>query len=202
MKTKLVIATNNKDKFREINAILKETLGSRLKIISLSDFNIPPVIEDGKTLKENAVKKANEVSRATGLITLAEDTGLEVDYLNGEPGVYSARYAGPGKSYSDNNKKLLSKLKGIPFEKRTAQFRCVAAIVFPDGDIQTAEGIIKGTLTDKERGTAGFGYDPVFLVPEYNKTFAELPLETKNKISHRSKAIHLAALKILEMLKK
>lgn len=206
-KIKLVIATGNKDKFSEIAAILNEvlsgaSLADKVEFVPLSGLNLPQVVEDGKTLEKNAIKKAAAVRDATGLMTLAEDTGLEVDYLGGAPGVYSARYAGPGRSYADNNKKLLAELKGVPDEKRTARFRCVAAVALPSGAVVTVEGKIEGFIAEKAAGAGGFGYDPIFIVPEYGRTFAEMTTDEKNAISHRAKAIRTAAQKIVEILLK
>ncbi len=199
---KLVIATRNKDKFKEIKEILKG-IPEEIEIVSLFDFpNFPKIVEDGKTLEENAIKKAKTAQELLKLPTIGEDTGLEVEYLNGAPGVYSARFAGPGCSYSDNNEKLLSLLEGVPFEKRKAKFRCVVCFSQPSGEIKIVEGAIDGFISTEPKGTNGFGYDPVFFVPEYKKTFAELPSEIKNKISHRAKAFQKAKEILLEFINK
>ncbi|NOY77901.1 MAG: XTP/dITP diphosphatase [Calditrichaeota bacterium] len=178
----IVLATKNKDKIREIKKILSD-LSIELK--TMADFpDMPDVEEDGATLEENALKKAVEFHNFTGLPALADDTGLEVDALSGAPGVYSSRFAGEEASYADNRKKLLEELKGVPEEKRGAQFRCVVAFV--DGSYQmTTEGIVRGKILTEERGNGGFGYDPVFWLPEFEKTFAEMDLDKKNGISHR-----------------
>ncbi len=183
----IVLATRNKDKIKEIKKILR---GLTIKILSIEDFSaIPEIEEDGKTLKENAVKKAKEVSKWTGKIALADDSGLEVDILSGRPGVRSARFAGENCSYNDNNKKLLNLMKDVPLEKRKAAFKCVMALALPDGRTKVATGICQGMITTESRGKTGFGYDPVFIIPRYDKTIAELGLEIKNKISHRAKAL-------------
>lgn len=188
---KIVLATNNKGKVREFEVLLA---GLPLEILTLADFpHLPEVVEDGTTFSENAAKKARETASATGLLALADDSGLEVDYLAGAPGVYSARYAGPQKSDGDNNARLLSDLAQVPAEKRTARFRCVIAIATPEGRVELAEGSCEGRIGFEPKGEGGFGYDPLFLVPEYGATFAELDLDIKNKISHRGKALKVAA---------
>lgn len=144
--------------------------------------------EDGRTLRENAAKKAAACAKATGELSLADDTGLEVDVLNGRPGVYSSRFAGPACSCEDNNRKLLRLLRGVIGAKRSAFFRCVAALAWPDGKTIFKEGGLKGRITDACRGRRGFGYDPLFEVPGLKKTFAELGLKVKNRVSHRAKA--------------
>lgn len=194
---RLVLATNNKGKVKEF----KELLGD-VEILSLSDFpDIPDIVEDGNTFEENAIIKAKTVAQATGLMALADDSGLEVDILNGQPGIYSARFAGAGKDDQKNNEKLLALLKDVPTEKRTARFRCVIAIVTPLGETYTADGKCEGLIGKEPVGHKGFGYDPLFIVPSYNKTFAELDLAEKNKISHRGKAL-IKANSILEQLLK
>ncbi|MBU0951283.1 MAG: XTP/dITP diphosphatase [Elusimicrobia bacterium] len=199
---KLVIATDNKNKLREIKeiaAVMK--VPGNIEILSLGDFqNAPEVVEDGLTLEENAIKKAREISEFTGLIALADDTGLEVNKLNGEPGVYSARFAGEQCSYEDNNKKLLSLLKDIPDSKRTARFRCVIAVVVPNGKTYTVEGVMKGKIAAKAQGDNGFGYDPIFIPEGQNKTFSQMSSEEKNKISHRGAALRKSKEILLEIL--
>jgi len=193
---KLVIATHNLHKFKEIAALLSDL---PIQPIPLSDYPHAPVLkEEGTTYAENAMSKAATVERFTGQWALADDTGLEVDALQGAPGVYSARYAGEGVTFADNRQKLLSELAGVPWEKRTALFRCVMALVGPSGKEILAEGTVSGYITEKERGTGGFGYDAVFYLPELGKTFAELGPDEKNRISHRARAIE----KIKEELKK
>lgn len=188
---KIVLATNNQGKVREFHVLLA---GLPLEILTLADFpHLPEVVEDGTTFSENATKKARETASATGLLALADDSGLEVDYLAGAPGVYSARYAGPQKSDKDNNARLLKDLSEVPTENRTARFRCVIAIATPEGKVELAEGSCEGRIGFTARGEGGFGYDPLFVVPEYGATFAELGLEVKNRISHRGKALKAAA---------
>ena len=187
---KLVIATHNLHKFKEIAALLSDL---PIQPIPLSDYPHAPVLkEEGTTYAENAMSKAATVERFTGQWALADDTGLEVDALQGAPGVYSARYAGEGVTFADNRRKLLSELKDVPWEKRTALFRCVMALVGPSGKEVLAEGTVSGYITEKERGTGGFGYDAVFYLPELGKTFAELGPDEKNRISHRARALEMA----------
>jgi XTP/dITP diphosphohydrolase len=181
----LLLATRNRDKIKEIANALQDL---NLNIVSAFDVDVPDVDEDQDTLEGNALKKARELARATGLPALADDTGLEVDALNGAPGVYSSRYAGPGASYEDNVNKLLNELEGVPPSRRQARFRTVMAFVYDDTE-QLAEGECQGLITETKRGEQGFGYDPVFLVPEQDKTFAEMTLAEKNNISHRGRAL-------------
>jgi XTP/dITP diphosphohydrolase len=184
--TELVLATRNRDKARELTALLS---GLVFRIRTLDDFpQAPDVVEDGATCEANAIKKATEIARATGRYAVADDTGLEVDALGGRPGAYAARYAGPGATYEDNCRKLLHELEGIPRGRRTARFVTVAALASPSGEIKTAHGVLEGAIADRCRGERGFGYDPVFYVPELGRTLAELTPEEKNRISHRAKA--------------
>ncbi len=181
----LLVATGNKGKLRELELLLHGTA----RLVSLFDIPaLPEVEEDGETFAENAVKKARSAVVATGKTAVADDSGLVVDELGGQPGVRSARFAGEGASDAENNAKLLRELAGVPEEHRTAAFRCVIALCMPDGECRTFEGELKGILLGAPRGNGGFGYDPLFLVPEYGQTLAELPLEIKNAISHRGKA--------------
>jgi XTP/dITP diphosphohydrolase len=154
--------------------------------------NLPGVVEDGATIRDNAIKKAVQMARMSKKLTLADDTGLEVDMLKGEPGVRSARFAGDEATYHENNKKLLKMLEGVAYEKRTARFRCVVAIADESGLYECAEGICNGTILEAERGGGGFGYDPLFIADGQTKTFAEISLEVKNRISHRAKAMQKA----------
>jgi XTP/dITP diphosphohydrolase len=187
----IVVATENPGKLREIKESLR---GMDVQILSFKDLPpLPSIVEDGSTFQENAFKKARIVALHTGRLTIADDSGLEVDYLKGDPGVRSARFAGEDASDSDNNRKLLQCLQGIPSSQRGATFRCVIAVVDPHGRESSIEGTCRGIIGEKERGTMGFGYDPLFIIPEVGKTLAEFPLEEKNRISHRGKA--LAALK-------
>ncbi|MHB9155372.1 MAG: XTP/dITP diphosphatase [Endomicrobiales bacterium] len=196
----LVLATNNLHKVREITDILKAL---PVKTISLAELKrVPEVVEDGDTLEENAVKKARTIARRFRKWALADDTGLMVDALDGEPGVYSARWAGPGCTYEDNNKKLLEKLRGLPRKKRGASFRCVIALSSPAGRTWTVEGEIRGVIAEKAKGRRGFGYDPLFYVPRYRKTFAELSENVKNRVSHRARALRKARILIREHLEK
>lgn len=182
----LVLATRNRHKGEELTALLGD-LG--IRILTLDDFpEAPEVEEDGLTCEANAIKKATEISRATGLTAVADDTGLEVDALGGRPGVYAARYAGDGATYEDNCKKLIQELSGVPREQRTARFITVAAIVAPGESAQVAHGALEGYITEAPVGSRGFGYDPIFYVPELGATLAEISAEQKNRISHRAKA--------------
>ncbi len=191
MRLQIVLATKNKGKIEEIKYILKETgITDAIEIHSLSDFpDITEIAEDGMTFSENARKKAETVAGYTGLTTIADDSGLEVDALNKAPGIYSARFAGEGASDADNIKKLLGLLEGVPKEKRGARFVCMIALATPDGEVKLMEGECRGIISEEARGTSGFGYDPVFIVPQYGKTFAKLGEEMKNKISHRAVAL-------------
>ena len=184
---KLVVATRNKHKLREIKALLK---GLGVEVFSLDSFKgVPEVIEDGKTLRENAVKKAVQVSRFLKKLAVADDSGLEVEYLDGAPGVYSARFSGKGATYKSNNEKLLGLLKEVQLTKRKACFKCVIAIADKGKVIGAAEGICNGRICFEPKGDNGFGYDPVFISDGCKKTFAEMRPAWKNKISHRSKAL-------------
>ncbi|MEW5767322.1 MAG: XTP/dITP diphosphatase [bacterium] len=188
----IVIASGNQGKIEEIKDILKDW---RVKILSLRDYpDMAPIVEDGRTFEENAVKKAETVCRFTGKIALADDSGLEVDALNGAPGVMSARYAGEGATKEALNKKLLKAMEDVPEQKRTARFRCVMAIAQPDRQTQVVSGKCEGIIAHAMRGDYGFGYDPVFVVPSFGKTMAELGGEIKNRISHRALALQKALL--------
>jgi XTP/dITP diphosphohydrolase len=181
----IVLATKNPGKVKEILQIFN---GLPFEFKSLFDFpDIPEILEDGTTFEQNALKKAREVFQRTHLVTLSDDSGLEVAVLGNRPGVYSARYAGEGASDEANNNKLLQELENIPFDSRTAQFRCVAALV-SEGEEYLSEGICTGKIAYAPRGTNGFGYDPLFIPTGYQQTFAELSEEVKNRISHRGKA--------------
>jgi XTP/dITP diphosphohydrolase len=183
---KIVIATNNRHKIEEIRAILRSL---PYQVLTASDFpSFPDPDEDGATLEDNARIKAVAVLRATGDWALADDSGLEVDALNGAPGIISARFAGPGCTFADNNRKLLELMKNVPEEQRGARFRCVTALAKSDDDVILFSGEIRGVITREERGSGGFGYDPVFFVPELSCTFAEASPKDKNRISHRGRA--------------
>lgn len=190
----LVIATSNQHKLKEFRSLLQ---GFPVTLLSLKDFShLPAIVEDGKNFVENALKKALEVARATGKLTIADDSGIEVEALDGRPGVYSARFAGEGAGDAENNAKLLHELEGVSPARRGACFKCVLAIARPGGETDFVEGECRGVIVDAPRGHHGFGYDPVFLVPEYNETFSEMAPELKNRISHRSRALK----KLLEIL--
>lgn len=196
MSRKIVFATGNAGKMREIREILAD-MG--MEVCSMKDMGIDiPIEENGTTFEENAVIKARAVAQACGEIVLADDSGLEIDYLNKEPGIYSARYMGEDTPYSVKNANLIQRLEGVPDEKRTARFVCAIAAVFPNGETVTTYGEIEGIIGYEEKGENGFGYDPIFYVPEYGKTTAQLSENEKNSISHRGKALR----KMKEELKK
>jgi len=183
----IVLATRNANKLREFRAMLHDI---DISIVSFGSFpECPEVIEDGKSFAENALKKARTIAEYTGHVTIADDSGLEVDLLGGMPGIYSARYAGEEADDRKNNEKLLKELGGVPMERRGAQFRCVIAVVDPDGAEQIVEGAYRGIIITEPHGNNGFGYDPVFLDEQSGFTFAEMDPEHKNQVSHRSRAI-------------
>jgi XTP/dITP diphosphohydrolase len=183
----LLVATRNAGKVREIRKALS---GLGVRILSLHDFrDVPEMEEDGKSFAENALKKARFYSKAYGRLTLSDDSGLEVDFLRGAPGIYSARFAGEKASDRENNLKLLRRMEGVSLSKRGARFKCVIAIVSPDGREAVVEGECGGRVGLKEVGKKGFGYDPLFIFPRLRKTMAQLNLEEKNEISHRGKAL-------------
>lgn len=186
----VIFATGNEGKMREIRSILADTYP---KILSMKEAGIrTEVTEDGKTYEENALMKARAVAAmATEAIVMADDSGLEVDFLNREPGIYSARYMGESTSYRIKNANLISRMEGVPEEKRTARFVCAIAAVLPDGREMTVRAAIEGRIGYEEKGKGGFGYDPIFFVPELGKTTAELTEEEKNLVSHRGKALRL-----------
>lgn len=194
---RLVIASRNRNKIREIKELTSGFALEAMGIDELGDF--PEVKEDGATFYENARKKAVETARLVQELVLADDSGLEVDALGGAPGVQSARFAGDHADDAANNRLLLRKLEGFALEQRGAQFRCVMALAAPGSEVQFSEGICRGVIVFEPRGRGGFGYDPLFLVPEYSRTFAELESATKNRISHRSLAME-GMLKLLEGL--
>jgi XTP/dITP diphosphohydrolase len=184
---RLVLATRNENKIREIRRILADVPA---ELISLADLpDVPLIDEDGATFEENAIRKALHVWKHTGLASISDDSGLEVEALHGEPGVRSARFAGEPVSYEANNEKLLKMLEGLPEEDREAKFVCVAVLVSPKGKIVLQRGELKGVIAHKPRGGYGFGYDPVFYLPGQKRTVAELDPETKNEISHRANAL-------------
>ena len=183
---KIVLATHNKDKCAEMSAILENL---PVKLLFLADFpEIDEIVEDGTSLKENALIKARTVHLLTGLYAWADDTGLEVDALDGRPGVYSARYAGENCSYSDNVQKLLQKMENIPTDKRIAHFKTSIALVGENMEL-VSEGVVEGMITTQPKGVGGFGYDPVFYMLDMKKTYAEMNMNEKNQHSHRGKAV-------------
>ena len=182
----LVLATRNRHKVAELLMLLGDP---RITIRTLDEFpGAPDVVEDGDTCEANAVKKACAIAEYTGLPAVADDTGLEVDALGGRPGVYAARYAGEHATYEDNCRKLLLELTGVSPAQRTARFLTVAAIALPSGRVRVTQGVLDGMIAEEASGTLGFGYDPVFFVPELGKTLAQLSADQKNTISHRAKA--------------
>ena len=184
--TMIILATNNPHKIRELKTLLVGVPG---EIVALADVESPPALhENGSTFRENALQKARAVFEATGHPSVADDSGLEVFYLNGRPGVFSARYAGPEATDEKNNAKLLAEMRGVPPRRRRAQFHAVTAFVNGKTEIVT-EGVCVGKLGESPRGTNGFGYDPLFIPDDFDRTYAELGAEEKNQISHRSKAV-------------
>lgn len=186
---KLIFATGNEGKMKEIRMILGDL---DYEILSMKEAGIDiDIVEDGKTFEENAIIKATEISKISNCVVLADDSGLEVDAMDKMPGIYSARYLGEDTPYSIKNQTIIDNLAGLPDEKRTARFVCAIAAAFPNGRVVTKRGTIEGIIGYEERGENGFGYDPIFFVPEYGKTTAELSPEEKNKISHRGKALEM-----------
>ena len=189
---KIIFATGNEGKMREVRMILAET---GYEILSMKEAGIDiDIVEDGKTFEENAMIKAKAIAatpEAAGAVVLADDSGLEIDALGGEPGIYSARYEGEDTPYEIKNRKLIDRLEGVPDEKRTARFVCAIAAAFPNGDVKTVRGTIEGRINYDPVGENGFGYDPIFYVPEFDCTTAQLSPEQKNEISHRGKALRM-----------
>ncbi len=193
--TEIIFATGNKDKLREIEEILDE---NEFKIISMKEAGIDiDIDENGTTFAENALIKARAVSKASGRLTLADDSGLEIDAMDKQPGIYSARFLGHDTDYNYKNNYILEKLKDVPEEKRTARYVCAVAAVWPDGREEAVTETFEGRIGHEQRGNGGFGYDPIFFVPEYNKSAAEMTPDEKNSMSHRGKALR-AMKKILE----
>ena len=196
MKRKVIFATSNAGKMKEVRSILE---GLDVEVLSMKEAGVfVDVVEDGSTFEENATIKATAIQKECGEIVLADDSGLEVDFLNKEPGIYSARYMGEDTSYDIKNQNLIDRLAGVPDERRTARFVCAIAAAFPDGSVEITRGTIEGQIGYEEKGENGFGYDPIFYVPEFGKTTAELSEEEKNQVSHRGKALE----KMKEELKK
>ena len=184
---KIIFATGNQNKMKEIREILADM---DVEVVSMKEAGIhADIVEDGNSFEENAEIKAKTICEMTGEITLAVDSGLEIDYLNKEPGIYSARYMGEDTSYRIKNGNLIQRLEGVPDEKRTARFVCAVAAAFPDGTVKIVRETMEGRIGYEEKGENGFGYDPIFYLPEYGCTSAELSMEEKNKISHRGKAL-------------
>ena len=187
MKRKIVFATGNAGKMREIREILADM---DLEVVSMAEIGADIEIEEnGATFEENAVIKARAIGKVCGEIVLADDSGLEVDHLNREPGIYSARYMGEDTPYSIKNASIIQRLEGVPREERTARFVCAIAAVFPDGEEVVTHGEREGWIDYEEKGSNGFGYDPIFSVPEFGRTTAELSDEEKNSVSHRGRAL-------------
>lgn len=195
---KIVIASGNPGKLRELHALLS---GRGLQVVPQSDYDVSPPEETGLTFVENALIKARHAARVTGLPALADDSGIEVDALNGAPGIYSARYAGPDADDETNNRKLLQGLNGVPLEKRTARYQCLIVFMRHDRDPTPliCQGSWEGVITESPRGAGGFGYDPLFWLPEKNCTAAELPADEKNRISHRALALRELLLRLTEV---
>ena len=194
----LLLATKNQGKIIEIKKAFSNLNDFEIEILSLNDFpDMPDVIEDGETLDHNSLKKAKEIYDFSGIPTLADDTGLEINSLNGAPGVYSARFAGENCTYEDNNNKTLELLLNVPTEQRGAQFRTVITLYISPNKIETTEGVLEGQIIKQKIGKKGFGYDPIFRPNGYNLTLAELDLDEKNKISHRGKAVAKMIKKIM-----
>jgi XTP/dITP diphosphohydrolase len=186
----LLVATKNQNKLKEYRAIFSDV---HFQLLSLQDIQLDMDVEEtGTTFTENATAKALAYAKVSGLLSLADDSGLEVDALGGAPGVYSARFEGRDTSYAERFHVILERLKGLPMEQRTARFRCVIALAEPSGYYRTVEGVLEGVIAEAPRGEHGFGYDPIFLVPALGKTTAELTPEQKNRISHRGRAAQLA----------
>lgn len=194
MAKKLIFATGNAGKMKEIREIMKDT---EFEVISMKEAGLNlDIVEDGKTFEENAIIKAKAVCEASGELALADDSGLEVDYMDKQPGIYSARFLGEDTSYDVKNNYILDKLKGVEGNARSARFVCAIAAAFPDGRVETTRATIEGVIAQKIAGENGFGYDPIFFVPEFGCTTAELTMEQKNQISHRAKALNLMKAKI------
>ncbi|MDE5864150.1 MAG: XTP/dITP diphosphatase [Lachnospiraceae bacterium] len=187
--SKMIFATGNEKKMKEIRMILGDL---DYEILSMKEAGITAdIVEDGKTFEENAVIKATAISKLTNCLVLADDSGLEVDYMDKMPGIMSARWMGEETSYEIKNQKIIENLEGVPEEQRTARFVCAIAAAFPDGRVVTKRGTIEGIIGYEPRGENGFGYDPIFFLPEYGMTTAELSAEEKNKISHRGRALEM-----------
>ena len=199
MEKRIIFATGNEGKMKEIRMILAD-LG--VPVLSMKEAGVSAdIVEDGKTFEENAAIKAETIRDLTGAIVLADDSGLEIDYLGGEPGIYSARYMGEDTSYDIKNQNLLDRLEGVPDEKRTARFVCAICAALPDGRKLTTRGTIEGIIGHGISGENGFGYDPIFWLPGYGCSTAELSPEKKNELSHRGKALRAIKEQLREILK-
>ena len=197
MEKNIIFATGNQEKMKEIRMILAD-IG--IPILSMKEAGITAdIVENGKTFEENAIIKAKTIMELTGDMALADDSGLEIDYLNGEPGIYSARYMGEDTSYDIKNRSLIERLEGVPEEKRTARFVCSIACALPDGRILTSRGTMEGHIGYVIKGSNGFGYDPIFYLPEFGCTSAELSPDQKNEVSHRGKALREMRRKLEEL---
>jgi XTP/dITP diphosphohydrolase len=195
----VLLGTSNQNKLAELRAILGDL---PLTLLSLDNISpVPDVAETGATFAENAILKALAYARVSDLLTLADDSGLEIDALGGAPGVYSARWAGVDTPYSERFRLIMDRLAGTLEERRTARFRCVIAIASPQGLLATAEGVLEGSIAAAPRGDGGFGYDPIFYLPAYGKTLAEVPAEVKNRISHRARAAAQARQELLDIVR-
>lgn len=193
---KIILATGNENKVREIRQIME---GCGIEIISMKEAGVfEDITEDGTTFEENAVIKAKTIAAKAGMLTLADDSGLEIDFLDKAPGIYSARFMGENTPYSEKNSAILDKLSGVPDEKRTARFVCAVAAVWPDGKYETVRATMEGIIAHKAAGENGFGYDPIFFLPEKGCTSAELSPEEKNAISHRGKAFRMMREKLFD----
>lgn len=198
MEKRIIFATGNQGKMKEIRMIM-EDLG--IQVVSMKEAGVKAdIVEDGKTFEENAVIKAKTIMEMTGEIVMADDSGLEIDYLDGAPGIYSARFMGEDTSYDIKNNALIEKLAGVPDPERTARFVCSIACAFPDGKILTSYGAMEGIIGYEIKGANGFGYDPIFFLPEYGCTSAQITPEQKNELSHRGKALRSMKEKIREIL--
>jgi XTP/dITP diphosphohydrolase len=185
----IIVATKNKGKYHEIKEILTDI---PFNVLSMEDMNLDiDIVENGNTFEENSLIKAREVCKLTGDIVIADDSGLEIDYLNGRPGIHSSRFGGENTTDEERNRKLLTILEKVPFEKRKARFVCVIAVVYPEGNYFTVKGTCDGYIDFEPKGKNGFGYDPIFYVPEYDMTTAQMEPKEKHKISHRGKALKL-----------
>lgn len=198
MSRKIIFATSNEGKMKEVKMILKDL---DIELLSQKDAGIDvEIVENGISFEENAIIKAKTIMEITGEITLADDSGLEVDYLNKEPGIYSARYMGEKTSYDIKNQSIIDRLEGVEGNLRSARFVCAIAAAFPDGTVETTRATIEGVIGYEPKGENGFGYDPIVYIPQYNATTAELSPEIKNTISHRGKALELMKEKLIRYI--